>query len=424
MTHPERTRMLVLAISSYSSVSHVCSSAVLHPSLYPPLLCFAFLCRYIVRANEKQAVFTGKQQRDGVSIMAFIVAGLFGAEGCEDAGRAFAAEHEAERAAAEEFNNAEGYEADGDDVAAKVGKNFVFDWPAYHQVWGDTPVHVAVTSMFAEYAVLYTRIAGRTTSAKPPPMTLTEGVGIGEQAKASVNKLVTPILGHIASVKMHKLLCHIADVIKWHANVQNCNTAVNESEHKAKKPYYTRTNKDARTFTRQLVVHAHGARGILSRHSKEDAAASAAWEAERDRRGLQQRAATADAAARDDRASTAAATRAAAATPAGATTLQDDATAVNGAPAAAASLRGTGLDSGRQALEAERLRKKRMYNISNVMVGDLARRPDLANVGALLRMSSSRKVRVATRTPIQARFECGTHVQQMLRAAEDYLGAP
>jgi len=46
-----------------------------------------------VRANEKQAVFTGNQQRDGVAILAFIVAGLFGPVGDEDAGAAFAAEH-------------------------------------------------------------------------------------------------------------------------------------------------------------------------------------------------------------------------------------------------------------------------------------------------------------------------------------------
>jgi len=271
--------------------------------------------------------------------------------------------------------------------------------------------------------VLYARIAGRTNSAKPPPMTLTEGISISEQAKAFVSKFVTPILGHIASVKMHKLLCHIADVIKWHGSVQNCNTAINESELKADKPYYFRTNKDGRTFTRQLVVHAHGARGILARHVKEDEAASAAWQAELNRREQQQRSATADAAARNDRGSAAAATWAAPVTPARARASQGHSTAPIGALAESAALRGTALDSARQALEDERLRKKRMYNISNVTVGDWARRPDLASVGALLRMSSSREVRVATRKRIQARLECGTRFQQMLRAAEDYLGA-
>jgi len=373
-------------------------------------------CSYIVRANEKQAVFTGKQQRDGVAILPFIVAGLFGPVGDEDAGAAFAAEHEAERALAAVLAHAAGYEADEDDHAAKVGRNFAFDWTAYHHVWGDTPVNVAVTSMFAEYAVLYARISGRTTSAVPPPMTMTEGLAIDEQAKNFVNKFVTPILGHIASVKIHKLLCHVADAVKWHGNVQNCNTALNESGHKADKSYYGRTCKHGHTFTRQLVRHAHGARAILARHAKSDEAAAAAWKVEQARR-----AAAADAAVGGRGAGPAAAGAASAAAGAGAT-------GASTAPAAtrrdvAAAARATVVSPTTEA-ERRRKQKKRMYNDTSVSVGRLATRPDLANVGALLRMAAHRHVRVATRTPIQAQFECGTSVKQQLRAVQDYLGAP
>jgi len=353
-------------------------------------------CRYIVRANEKQAVFTGKQQRDGVAILAFIVAGLFGPLGDEDGAGAFAAEHAAERAAVDGSANAAGCEADSDDDAAKVGKNFVFDWEAYHEVWGDTPISVAVTSMFAEYAVLYARIAGRTTSAVPPPMTLTEGRDIGEQATAFVNRFITPILGHIASVKVHKLLCHVAEAVRWHGNLQNGNTAANESGHKADKPYYARTSKDGRSFTRQLVRHAHGARGILDRHAKEDKAADAAWTAD------QQQAA----ACRGARGA------AGVQVPEAATS---SATAVRGVAAAAGAT---------AAEEHRRKQKRRVYNVAKVSVGDLAKRPDLANIGALLALAAHRHVRVATRTPVMARFDCGARVQQQVRAAENYLGAP
>jgi len=78
------------------------------------------------------------------------------------------------------------------------------------------------------------------------------------------------------------------------------------------------------------------------------------------------------------------------------------------------------------AFEAERRRKqnKRMYDVVKVSVGTLASRPDLANVGSLLRLDSRRHVRVPTRTPIQAEFDCGTRVRQQLRAVDDYLGAP
>lgn len=293
--------------------------------------------------------------------------------------------------------DAAGYEADCDDDAAKVDKNFVFDWDAYRTEWGETPVHLAVTSMFAEYAVLYARIAGWTTSAVPPPMTMTEGLGIGEQATKFVNKYVTPILGHIASVKVHKLLCHVASAIKWHKNLQNGNTAANESGHKADKPFYARTSKDGRTFTRQIVRHAHGAREILARHAAENEAAVAAWRAQLARRGSAMSGAPA-------------------------------ATPRNGEPAAAATTAAAGCalstDGAMDESERMRKRKRRVYNVAKVPVGDLAMRPDLDNVGALLGMAAHRKVRVATRTPIQALFECGTRIQQYLRAAEDYLGAP
>lgn len=396
-----------------------CLNNVVFPALFPfPFLCLRLLHRYIVRANEKQAVFTGKQQRDGVAILAFIVAGLFGPVGDEDSGGAFAAEHAAEAASAD----AGGYEGDCDDDAAKVSKNFVFDWDAYHNEWGDTPVHVAVTSMFAEYAVLYARIAGRTISAVPPPMTLTEGLDIAKQANNFVNKFVTPILGHIASVKVHKLLCHVADAIKWHGNLQNGNTAANESGHKADKSFYARTNKDSRTFTRQIVRHAHGARGILARHAADDKAAVAEWQTQ-----LAQRAAARGSAAPAAQHDDATATTAAAAVDGrrvavggGAAVGRREAAAGGGA----AAVRGAVAVGALTEAERTRRRKRRLYNVSSVSVSDLARRPDLANVGALLGMAAHRQVRVTTRTPIQARFECGTRIQQHLRAAEDFLGAP
>jgi len=398
------SRSHLTATCSYWDVSDQC---LCMSSELPASLDFSLVCSYIVRANEKQAVFTGKEQRDGVAILAFIVAGLFGPVGHEDAGGAFAAEHEAERMAAAASTNATGYEADGDNEAAKIGRNFVIDWAAYHNVWGDTPVDVAVTEMLAEYAVLYSRIAGRTTSAVPPPMTISEGLDIDEQAQNFVNKFVTPFLGHIASVKVHKLLCHVTDAIRWHGNLQNGNTAVKKSEHKSDKPFCARTSQNAHTFTRQNVRHADGSRAILARHAKADEIAAATWKAE-----LARRAAVASAAVTG-----------VAAGPLG-----------SGAAAAAGWLATVPIEAptaGRAAVmcptaEEERRRKqqKRMYNASKVTVRQLASRLDLANVGVLLKMAAHRQGKVPTRTPIQAQFDYGTRMQQQLRAVENVLGAP
>ena len=238
-------------------------------------------------------------------------------------------------------------------------------------------------------------------------MTMSEELAIDEQAKNFVNKFVTPILGHIASVKVHKLLCHVADPIRWHGNIQKCNTGVNESEHKSDKPFYARTSENAHTFTRQIVRHAHGSRAILARHAKADEVAATTWHAELSRRAAVQSAAVAGGAAGPLHSG-------AAAVPGGL------ATAPSGAPAdgRAAVVRRTADE------ERRRKQKRWMYNASKVSVGYLASRPDLANVGALLKMAAHRQVRVPTRTPIQTQFECGTRVQQQLRAVEDFLGAP
>ena len=97
------------------------------------------------------------------------------------------------------------------------------------------------------------------------------------------------------------------------------------------------------------------------------------------------------------------------------TNVRHDGSSVDGMPPAVGATAGA---------ERMRKRKRRMYNVANITVRDLAARPDLANVGALLRLAAHRHVRVTTRTSIQARFDCGTSVRQHLRATEEYLGAP
>ena len=311
-------------------------------------------------------MFTGKQQRDGAAILDLIVAGLFGPHGDENGNGAFAEEHDEERATSAAAVEAAGYEADGDDDAAKVAKKFVLGWTAYHDKWKEKPIHDAVRSMFAEYSVLYARITGRTTSAVPPPMPMTEGLAIGEHATRFVNTFVTPILGHIASLKIHKLLCHVADAITWHGNVQNCNTATNEGEHEAENPRYGRTTKDVRTFTHQLVRHAHGARRILAGHTEAYQAANVSWQAE-----LALRAAAVGGEKRGKGVGALSATSAAAR--AGGRESQ----AGGGAAAAAA----------KTSTQVARKQMRRMYNVGKVSVEDLATRPDLANVGALLNLA-------------------------------------
>lgn len=119
--------------------------------------------------EEKQSSYTAKQQRDGVCILPFIFAGLFGRLGgnpppeaavTQDCGDA------AGRAQSEEDDD--GYDAEDDEDVDHVKRGFTYDWAAYRAKFGDTPVHEAVTAMFAEYAALYMRVAGQVGASAPP----------------------------------------------------------------------------------------------------------------------------------------------------------------------------------------------------------------------------------------------------------------
>lgn len=250
------------------------------------------LHRYLVKHDEPQAVFTGKQQREGVSTMPYLVAGVWRAsreplvqedvdpevspelgegtpcavgDGIDDAVPDLAA-----RVAAlcfGELGEDGGAEcgADGEDA----GDNSTFYWLAYRAVWKGTPMDEAITAMFAEFAVLPAEMPGYTCSTSPLPLTLDVGKCIADRAKRFVTLFLTPVLGPDQSSKVHRLLCHVMDAIRVHGNINNGNASINERMHKEDKPCYARTNRSIADFTRQLIVQAQGARAI-QRHIVND----------------------------------------------------------------------------------------------------------------------------------------------------------
>jgi len=236
---------------------------------------------YFVTAKQKQASYTGKQHRGVVCALPFMVEALFG-DACGGASAPLASgpfpssEHDdvTNRTAAPDGASAlagdavgracngahggaandnggadEGYDADREDDATKVKKGFKYDWSAYRAAFGLLLVHRAVTEMFAQYASLYSRIAGQVTTSFPPPMTVEEGADIGAQATRFVNNFVTPLLCKMNSTKVQRLLAHVCQCIQYHGNLKNGNTGANEAMHKSDKAYYFRTNKNPITFT-------------------------------------------------------------------------------------------------------------------------------------------------------------------------------
>lgn len=338
-------------------------------------------------------MYTGKQQRDGVPVLPFIMAGLFrverapcapgdnvGATCDDDAPRELIADADSEDCDGDVDQD------DADVEAASLDKNFRFNWDRYHAVWQDTPIHKAIVEVFAEYATLYARISGQVRSTVPPPMTLSTGLSIAGQAARFVVNYVTPVLGEIASTKLHKLLCHVTDAIRWHGHLQNGNTAENEAIHKHDKQFYRRTNKHVADFTRQLVVFARGSEAVLKRLDAEDAARGPSGAGVARRRDPSSPARESD-------------------------STNIDTSRTGGAAGGARSrLEGAGGVSS--------------YHLEKMSVSVLAAFPDLAHVASLLGLEDSAKVPVLSQRKIRAVMDCGTPNVQYVRASESFYKGP
>eukprot|EP00170_Pyropia_yezoensis_P001553 contig_6758_g1557 len=339
---------------------------------------------------DKQAMFTGKQQRDGVSILPFIMAKLFGV----DTGRR--AQADPDRAVpggggppvdlildknVEDEGDDVGYDADAE--AAKLSKSFQFDWERYSAVWGDTPIQHAIVEVFAEYACLYARMSGQVCSSVPPPMTLSTGLSIAEQASRFVLQYVNPVLGELQSTKIHKLLRHVMDAIQWHGHLQNGNTAYNESVHKHDKPFYFRTNKQVAKYTKQLVVFARGSQEVLSKIYAEDARARARPEI--------------------------------------AASGSDSASVDSGGDASCSGDEGAGTAAGSRAPSTCVATSRHLTKMS---VAALEALPDLAGLGGLLGLNGTAKVPVPQSVKLRGTMDCGTLNVQTVRNTESFYRRP
>jgi len=146
---------------------------------------FHFEHIYFATAKQKQATFTGRQQKGVVCALPFMSAALFGdtcgeepspattetehtpggarvGEGVAAAGAVGGPGGPAQAApvgfagpdavgtgdCAGVFDD--GYGADDEEVVVEVCKGFKYYWSAYRAAFGDVPVHRAVTTMLAE----------------------------------------------------------------------------------------------------------------------------------------------------------------------------------------------------------------------------------------------------------------------------------
>ena len=317
---------------------------------------------------------------------------------------------------------------DEDDEELPVG--FSFDWKAYKEKFGETAIQDAVTIMFAEYASLYSRIAGWTTSATPSAMTLAEGESIADQAENFVINIMSPILGVEHTSKVHKLLCHVKDAIRYHGNLRVGNTADKEAAHKDDKPFYRRTNMNLATFTQQLVRQSQGAREVLRKNAVLDAEAYRTLPLVPNPRGSRRQRVTVPGTGDGAAVVAAAAAEAAETVPNAAGVAAGGSTAPSGGrggamcEATSAVSRATdhalstaGIGG---APSGKRQRARSANNLQWCKIGDLSQRPGLGAVGQIFKLPPESKVPVLAMVELDATFDCKTRTKQLLRAAPQF----
>lgn len=240
--------------------------------------------RYIIEEDEKQSTFTGREQRNGVWILAFLASGLFDrvasasrsqagdvAGACNDGGKkarrllgTLCLEHIAQ------LDDQPDAPGNAEPARARRSSNSLannaFYWAAYRAVFNDTPYHAAVTALFAQYALLVSSLTRHLGAATATPLTLSEGALTAKQAQDFILGYVNPVLGPMHTTKFHRFLCHILHAVRYHGNILNANTSANEGGHKRDKKHYAHTKKRP-GFTWQLVQHAHGTRSVLRRNA-------------------------------------------------------------------------------------------------------------------------------------------------------------
>jgi len=329
-----------------------------------------------------------------------------------------ARQFDAEREAATEdvFDDA-GYEGDDDEAAASVNSSFKYDWDAYHRAFGNTPFDVAVTEMFVEYAALYQRMAGYAGSVFPKEMTLPEAEDIQKQATSFINDMVTPLLGPINSTKIHRLFCHVYEAIRDHGSLRNSNTAENECKHKEDKAHYANTNKDPKTFTRQVVRHAQGSRAVKAQLEREGAAAKAA------RRDSPAVAAASTGVCRGDRSDSDSSSDSSSSDESGCDAASTDKGTDSSGSSGSAVDRSSDM-SGAAAARSNAAPTKGTYHLDRTTVSAIADMPGLTSAAMLLRMNPNDVVSVSKSLTINGRFDCGTVRKQIVRGTPDYRGAP
>jgi len=242
-----------------------------------------------VPADVKQATLKGRQWRYGITVWAFMVAGLvarrseFSTEPCDPQPRKRKRDEAAAAATAASLEGSDdvtpaatlasttavdgtsdagsdagsvasgctmsGGEEEGEQEAVPEPDATTTEWV---DTFGDKEMQEAVLDVVCRGAHIMARLCLDNEFEKTH-WTEEEIRSLAVEAREFVTKYVRVLFGAIHTSKMHRLAYHLADELLLRGNLTEADTSVNEMLMKLCKAMYSRTNKQVTTFKVQLL---------------------------------------------------------------------------------------------------------------------------------------------------------------------------
>jgi len=146
---------------------------------------------------------------------------------------------------------------------------------AFLELFDGKPMHEAVQELVCRAAQLTGKLCGDNMH---PDTVMTDGAAneLADEAYDFVTRYVAVILGTINTPKAHRLAYHLLLELTLRGNVTEADTSVNEVLHKWCKAMYTRTNKNIKTYTHQLMRCEQTLSFILTEDKADEILATAA----------------------------------------------------------------------------------------------------------------------------------------------------
>lgn len=144
----------------------------------------------------------------------------------------------------------------------------------YRVIFGDIPLEDAVLTMFCQAALVNGMLLGDNKySARIMPDST--AVEIADAAHL-LGRMIQALLGPVHTTKLHRLMYHLLQELRFRGNLAEGDTSENESKHTSCKQMFRRSNKRGPTLPLQMLRAEEAQDYIVDEHRRERRAAKQA----------------------------------------------------------------------------------------------------------------------------------------------------